>query len=204
MSVFDVKANRRQIVTTLGVAIGALFGSSARRGDAKLRGLVPRPNVDDRAMAIARSGSDVASLFGDLAPGALVGGHTIVSVHAPVGGAIPVVLRTAEGKTFQLDVLRRSEGTSASSIPGTSPRLAGADSHFDDERSVATSKHFAVSVCNGGDGGHATDEEQAHAAIALADVLARNEARGARPPSSLLTLREREARFRGDVLRLRV
>ena len=176
------------MVRVVGVALGAaVLGAVPRRvsaGDVTSH-LVPKPNPPSpTAVAHAPLGGDVAMLFGELRAGARLGSCTVVSIHDPVEGAIPVVLTTASGQTFQLDVLRRARDDDA--VP-----------------SVATTSSFEVSVCNGGDGAHATDEEQGLAAVALAELLVRREAAGAKVPA-LLTLREREQRAAGRVLRLRV
>jgi hypothetical protein len=185
VSDIDEKASRRQLLRAVGVGLGAAVLATAPKrvaaGDVA-RELVPKPNPPSpTAVPHAQSGSEVASLFGDLVPGAKLAGCTIVSVHDPVAGAIPVVFTTSTGRVFQLDVLRRP-------------------TEVDAPRTVASNAAFEVSVCNGGKGEHATDEEQGLAALALADALSLRVARGAKVPA-LLTLREREAQGSG---RLRV
>jgi hypothetical protein len=183
------KASRRQVVRAVGVALGAAVLSAAPRrvaaGDVA-RDLLPKPNPPSPT-AVPHANGEVAALFGDLVAGVAIAGCTIVSVHAPVAGAIPVVLVTSSGKRFQLDVLRRE-------IDPDAPRAVAG---------LAGNTSFEVSVCNGGNGDHATDEEQGLAARALAEALSKRVAQGAKAPA-LLTLREREARGSGGVLRLRV
>lgn len=156
----------------------------AARGDAATRALsLASAPVPARREHTLRGEREVAELFGELGPGTRVGNCEIVSLHAPVAGAIPVMLATGAGRRFQLDVLRRDPDEGSS-------------------RSVSVSRSLAVYVCNGGDGSHATDEEQGLAAMALAALLERRERSGAARPA-LLTMRERAERFPTGVLCVR-
>jgi len=181
---FRAPASRRDLLRTLGVAVGVLFAGAltrvfGRRVEPRALPAPSDPGSTATRERAVRAEREVAELFGDIRPGTRVGDCEVVSLHAPIAGAIPVVMRTSGGRTFQVDVLRR-----------------------DDARTVSSSATLAVSVCNGGDGLHATDEAQGLGAMALANALARREAEGARPPV-LLTLRERAERFPTGVLRVR-
>lgn len=99
-----------------------------------------------------------------------LGSWSIQKVQAPMFGAIPVVMRTPAGESFQVDVLAR-----ASDVSG-----------------IADTKHFSLFVANNGSGSKSTDELQARGAKILAHHLSRTERSGA-PLPSLLTLVERSS-----------
>lgn len=117
------------------------------------------------------SGPDTATLA-DLARGTVIDRWTVVAVHDVTLGAIPVVLATAKGEHFQVDVMARDP---------------------DGPRGVAETEHLSLYVQNRGDGRTATEEEQGLGAMSLAAVLRAREADGARTPA-LLTLNERHRR----------
>lgn len=100
-----------------------------------------------------------------------LGSWSIQKVQAPMLGAIPVVMRTPAGESFQVDVLARD-----SDCPG-----------------IADTKHFSLFVANNGNGSKSTDELQARGAKILAHHLSRTERSGT-PLPSLLTLGERSSR----------
>ncbi len=100
-----------------------------------------------------------------------LGGWSIQKVQAPMLGAIPVVMRTPTGESFQIDVLARDSF------------VAG----------IADTKHFSLFVANSGNGSKSTDEWQARGAKVLAHHLSRTERSGT-PLPSLLTLAERSRR----------
>ena len=115
---------------------------------------------------------EVAAFFGPLAAGARVDRWTLVEIHDAASGGVPVVMATAGGERFQVDVLRRDDRA-----PG-----------------VANTRSLALYLCNAGDGRAASDEEHGLGAMALARALDEREAAGA-PVPKLLTLAERNARF---------
>ena len=115
---------------------------------------------------------EVRALFGPLAAGAQLDRWTVVEIHDASSGGIPVVMATAAGEKFQVDVLRRDDAA-----PG-----------------VANTRSLSLYLCNKGDGRTASDEEHGLGAMALAHALAEREAAGA-PLPPLLTLAERNARF---------
>jgi hypothetical protein len=116
-----------------------------------------------------------AVLFEGLEPGTRIDRWTVVAVHEPRMGAIPVVLATAAGRSYQVDVLARDD---------TGPR------------GVAQTERFALFVANHGDGALATDEEQGLGAHALAALLRERE-RSLAPAPELLTMNERAAKYPG-------
>lgn len=110
-----------------------------------------------------------APSLGSLAVGDAIGDATVVAIHPPHYGAVPIVLRTGQGVTFQVDVLARDPAGPAG---------------------VAETAKLSLFVANRGDGATATDEAQGLAVMALAARLDDAE----RPPE-LLTLRERTERY---------
>jgi hypothetical protein len=101
-----------------------------------------------------------------------VGSWSLERVHAPRLGAIAVVMRSPDGKAFQVDVLRRDD-----EVPG-----------------VATTRHFSLFVSNSGKGDTATDEYQARGAMVLAHQIRHRELSGA-PAPVLLSFAERSNSF---------
>lgn len=99
-----------------------------------------------------------------------LGSWSIQKVQAPMFGAIPVVMRSPAGESFQVDVLARD-----SSSPG-----------------IADTRHFSLFVANNGNGSKSTDELQARGAKILAHHLSRTERSGT-PLPSLLTLAQRSS-----------
>lgn len=121
-----------------------------------------------------RSGEDerAQAMVDALIPATLdVGRWSIERVHAPRLGAIAVVMRTPEGKAFQVDVMRRDD-----TMPG-----------------VATTKHFSLFVANSGSGETSTAEYEARGAKVLAHHLRSRELSGV-PLPSLMTFAERADR----------
>lgn len=111
-----------------------------------------------------------------LDPGERIGAVTVVAVHPPQFGAVPIVLATAEGTRFQVDVLARDpEG------PG----------------GIADTAHYSLFLANHGDGSTSTDEAQGLGVMALAERLRALE-QG--PGPQLLTLRERGETHGGAAL----
>jgi hypothetical protein len=106
--------------------------------------------------------------FADLAPGLRVGRCTLVEVCPIEAGGVPIVLRSPDGSTFTVDVLRHD------------PQSPG----------VAQAGELSVFLRNGGRGAKRTDEAHGLAAMALAGILAQRQARGQAAPR-LLTLRQR-------------
>ncbi|MGZ5968464.1 MAG: hypothetical protein ACXWP4_12410, partial [Polyangiales bacterium] len=111
------------------------------------------------------------SFLADLT-GQKLGPYTVRAVGEIDRGGIPVILATAKGEDFRVDVLR------------TDPfGRAG----------IGVASAFSVYLRNGGDGRTATDEECGLGAMALAKELARRNRKGEKPPAQLLTMSERAA-----------
>jgi hypothetical protein len=120
--------------------------------------------------------AEPATLAG-LAPGTQLPVGRVVSVHAPHYGAIPVILETADGERFQVDVMARD--------PAVDP--------------PAGTERLAVYVVNHGDGATATDEAQGLSAMAFAAALGEVDASTL---PDLLTMSQRHARFPDVSLRV--
>jgi hypothetical protein len=145
--------SRRSILAGLGVGVLAALGLGAARW---------------QSSALTEAEETLA----DLRPGMALDRWTVVAVHPVHLGAIPVVLATADGIRFQVDVMARDpEGP-----PG-----------------VAQTEHLSLYLRNRGDGQTATDEEQGLGAMSLARVLRARESEGVTVPP-LLTLAERHRR----------
>jgi hypothetical protein len=119
--------------------------------------------------------SEPAPDLGAIAAGATIDRWRVVAVHPVRFGAIPVVLRTHQGRRYQVDIMARDPA----GPPG-----------------VANTHRFSLYVANQGDGGSPTDEEEGLGAIALANALAEHEARAATLPE-LMTLAQRNAQHDG-------
>src|SRR5262245_1893468 len=112
----------------------------------------------------------VRRAYACLQPGQRVERWTVVEVLDPRRGEIPLVLATASGERFRVDVLRRDEAS-----PG-----------------VANTAALSLYLCNQGKGRQATREEHGLGVMALARAL--EDGRDV-PRLPLLTLRERNRRF---------
>ena len=179
--------SRRGALVTLtvagGVAVaGTAFGSTRPTS----RPSRPTARVANGAPVVARATDSAPideatrALFAPIQANGRVGDCTIVCVHAVKMGAIPVVLATAGGVRFQVDVLRRD--TSAAAINGI--RSAGS---------------LTAALHNEGVGDNRTREIEGLGAMALLNALTARESAGVALPA-LLTLRERTQRFPRGVL----
>lgn len=108
-----------------------------------------------------------------LALGSAIGRWTVVAVHPVHCGAVPVVLATADGHRYQVELLARDPSG---------------------PEGVANTDALSLFVANQGDGRTATDEEQGLGAMALAEHLRAREVAGWAAPS-LLTLAQRSAQY---------
>lgn len=95
-------------------------------------------------------------LLSPLTEGSKLLAWEVVTIEPLVMGAVKVQLRGESGAAFGVEVLARDSSPLALAPPGRTER-------------------FAVYVNNGGDGRSATAEEQGLAAMALAQIVARNE-----------------------------
>jgi hypothetical protein len=171
---------RRQALCTLAgistaVAGIALIGvGTARAAESNLdapTNVVTAQEVAEQVEYDAEAARQLAMVEALIPRDLELGGWSIQKVQAPMLGAIPVVMRTPAGESFQIDVLARDS------------RVAG----------VADTKHFSLFVANSGNGSKSTDEWQARGAKVLAHHLSRTERSGA-PLPALLTLSERSSR----------
>ncbi len=116
----------------------------------------------------------VRAVLGGLQIGSRIERWTIVAILDPSHGGIPVVMATATGERFRVDVLRRDDAALG----------------------VANTSQLSLYLCNQGRGTLATEEEHGLGAMALARALEKTEKTAAQLPR-LLTLRERNQRFQG-------
>jgi hypothetical protein len=117
---------------------------------------------------------DVLSLLGPLRAGTVLGAWTVAAVYGPRFGAIPLLLTSSQDR-IQIDLLRHDP--------------AGPNG-------VADAGPLTVCLANGGNGQSPTPEDHALLGRALAAAIEPS-ARGAAVPTSLLTIRDRAARFPG-------
>lgn len=103
--------------------------------------------------------------LGDVAVGERFGDATVVAIHAPHMGAIPLVMALPSGTRFQVDVLARDPSGPAG---------------------IGQTQALSLYLANQGDGATQTDEGQGLAVMALAQRLDALEA-----PAGLLTLAQR-------------
>jgi hypothetical protein len=113
-----------------------------------------------------------ASEFAGLRPGRRIDRWTVVAVHDVHLGAVPIVMATAEGERFQVDVLARDPGG---------------------PHGVAETDRFALFIANRGDGHTATAEEHGLGAMAIAVVMRDAESQPGASFPDLLTLSQRAA-----------
>jgi len=182
--------SRREALMTLGVAGGsAVVAAAATAQGGSISGpSTPTAKAASQSKAaapvqtatVAQPDATTKALFAPIEAHGRVGDCTLVAVHAVTMGAIPVVLATAAGRQFQVDVLRHDPGA-------------------DGMNGVRTAGSLTVVLHNEGAGGDSTHEALGLGAMALLDVLAAREAEGAALPA-LLTLRARVQRFPRGVL----
>lgn len=120
-------------------------------------------------LAFDGGGAPAPTTWGALAVGDRLGEVTVVAIHHPHFGAVPIVMRTGAGVHFQVDVLARDP---------------------QGPRGVAETAQLSLFVANRGDGSTSTDETQGLAVMALAARLGEVQ----RGPE-LLTLRERTEQY---------
>jgi hypothetical protein len=143
-----------QPVSRRTVAI-ALAGSAA---SAKLASaLAPVGAPDDIGETAGAGAQPGRTLLSPLAVGSRLLSWEIVAIDPIEMGAQRVHLRGDSGVTFGIEILARDRSPLASQPP-------------------ACTEHLALYVSNGGDGRMPTVEEQGLAAMALAQIVARNEA----------------------------
>jgi hypothetical protein len=164
---------RQALCTFAGVATAVagigLFGvGTAQAAQVPTRETVTAEEAA-REASISTEAARERALVEALIPADLdLGRWSLERAHEPRHGAIAVVLRTPEGKPFQVDVLRRDDEVSG----------------------VADTRNFSLFVANQGDGSVQTDELEARGAKVLAHHIRRTELSGA-PLPKLLSFRQR-------------
>jgi hypothetical protein len=113
--------------------------------------------TDGSAEEATSSPFEERRLLAPLVPGARLISWEIVAIEPLAQGAVRVALRGESGATFSVEVLARDASPLAPKPP-------------------AQTDKFALYVSNGGDGRTPTAEEQGLAAMALAQIVASNEA----------------------------
>jgi len=164
------RVGRRGFVVTAGAVTAAATVGGTALADAPER---PRPGMlvhrgGPRPVPGERAEGSPPDL-GSVRPGARFRDAEVEAVRPIRMGAVAILLRSADGTRFQLDLLRRDPG----GVEG-----------------VATTPTLSLFVANRGDGATPTDEEQGLTAMAIADTL-RREGTGV---GGLLTWRERRTR----------
>ena len=96
-------------------------------------------------------------LLAPLGRGDKIGRFTVDEIRPLAEGAVTVAVSDADRRAFQLEIMARDASPLAPRAPGETSR-------------------FAIYVRNGGDGFAPTNEEQGLAAMALAEIVKRNEA----------------------------
>lgn len=163
----DQPVSRRLALGTLaGGIVGTTLVTSAVEGADNPERLA-LPNAEDANAARSRSpdaGDGIAqtprdpSLLAPLAAGSRVLSWEVVAIEPLETGSIRVQLRGDSQVAFAVEVLARDGSPFAARPP-------------------AETEKFGLYVSNGGDGRMPTVEEQGLAAMALAQIVARNEAR---------------------------
>jgi hypothetical protein len=146
----DQSVSRRLALGTIagGVVGATLVSASLAGGD----DLAPEPVTETDAQ-LPRE----ASLLAPLAAGSRILSWSVVAIEPLTMGAVRVQLEGESGVAFAVEVLARDGSPLAARPP-------------------ARTENFALYVSNGGDGRMPTAEEQGLAAMALAQIVARNEA----------------------------
>lgn len=163
----DQSVSRRLALGTLaGGIVGTTLVTSAAPGAENSERLA-LTSPDDTGAATGRSqGANHAitqtprdpSLLAPLAAGSRVLGWEVVAIEPLETGSIRVQLRGESQVAFAVEVMARDGSPFAARPP-------------------AETEKFGLYVSNGGDGRMPTAEEQGLAAMALAQIVARNEAR---------------------------
>jgi len=200
--------SRRQLLSIAGGALGVVVtgawrvfdhasSSPGRRGGslkpaAPTQPAVPVTNLAAPAADLGNQGirpkvtaasPEALQVLGGVDVGTTLGQWTVVAVYDFHMGAVPVVLETANGVRYQVDVLRRD------------PRPQAA-------RGVGESRQLSFFLSNEGNGSKTSNESQGLGLMALAATVRAREPQ--RLPSALLSLEERAARFPRGVYKVPV
>ncbi len=143
----DLSVSRRTVAIALaGGALGAKLAS--------IDSFAPAHDDDDATGAQAPA---ERALLSPLTVGARLLSWEVVAIEPVELGAVRVRLRGDDDTTFGIEIMARDRSPLASRPPAQTDR-------------------FALYVSNGGDGRSPTAEEQGLAAMALVQIVARNEA----------------------------
>jgi hypothetical protein len=134
----------------IALAGGALGAKLATVGS-------PAQADDDAGDTAVAPAPTERTLLSPLSEGAHLLSWQVVAIDPIEMGAMRVRLRGESGATFGIEIMARDRSPIAPRPP-------------------AQSEHFALYVSNGGDGRSPTVEEQGLAAMALVQIVARNEA----------------------------
>jgi hypothetical protein len=182
MSASEKRLGRRHALAGLGLAAGAalpIVGGLAARGQSAPEPARATSRPEDRPDALEAhdlraASDDVRALFGTLREGDVVGRCRIEAIYAERAGAIPVVMSTAGGQRFAIEIF-------ASDPHGPAP--------------ISSASSLALFLVNRGDGASATPEDVGVGVRALGRALAdRMNEEGAVPPSGLVSYAERRRR----------
>lgn len=183
--------SRRQLLSIAGGTLGVVTAGTLRVADRSSKsrpkeqasqaqaGAAPgqtagtTPTVKD-VRIVPPATPEALQMLGGVQVGSTFGEWTVVAVYDFHLGAVPVVLETAGGERYQVDVLRRDDRPQA-------------------PRGVDETRHLSLFLSNEGNGATASDEEHGLGLMALAATIRRSEPASA--PSGLLTLEERAAQF---------
>ena len=168
--------SRRRMMTLIGAAVALVPVATLSPSRASAAPKTPSNPADRPAQPVAGAFALVAPLVA----GSQLGAWRVERGSEVRHGAVTIALRDAHGEEFFLDVCHRDNGLGAPQPPARSERCE-------------------VFVANVGDGAKPTNEAHGQAAMALAEILRANEQRAG--VAGLLTLRDRLARFPGQVLR---
>lgn len=164
----DHTVSRRTVAIALA---GGALGAKLASADSSEQ---PRGELDDATGAPVER-----ALLSPLVEGSRVLSWEVVAIGRVEHGAVRVSLRGQDGASFGVEILARDRSPIAPRPP-------------------ARSERFALHVSNGGDGRSPTAEEQGLAAMALVQIVARNEERVSL--DGFLTHSERIAAHRSALL----
>lgn len=158
----DQPVSRRTIAIALaGGALGAQlapFTSREQPPDDTEKSSGQQEHADRTEHADrAPDGADRSALLAPLAAGSRVLSWEVEAIEPLAMGALRVRMRCEDGASFGVEIMKRDRSPIAARPP-------------------AQTEQFALFVNNGGDGGAVTAETQGLAAMALAQIVARNEA----------------------------
>lgn len=158
----QTEVSRRMVVGVLGVGAAAAATTAASNVLAKsgagrsTQGASPGKSQTAGTSKLDPALAASTALVAPLQPGDQLDRWTVEQIHPVDNGAASVVLRDAQGQSFQLDICKRDPD--AVSGPGRT-------------------EAFEIYLANHGDGSKSTVEEHGLAAMALAEVVRGNEQR---------------------------